>query len=432
MKANMELQQQLLSEQLMRNNARFRLLAEVGRTFASAATDYHELLDKVAFAGSELIGDGCIVTLMDDDGQLSTKTSSHRDLKLDSIYKNQVKNLKISAQEGKNVSAQVVRSGKSVFGDVKPEEVAAKTDEALKALVLLWNVHSFVVVPIHARHNIIGTITLVRSAPGRSYAEEDVSLLQDVATRAGLAIETADLYRRLEERVKERTHELELLNKELETFSYSVAHDLRAPIRSIDGYSQILKQEAGAKLDSDEIQYLNKISASAKKMNSLIEDMLMLSQVARSELIRQKIDLSELVDEISDQLQDNSPMRTVSTVIQPGVVCFGDFKLLEIALTNLLSNAWKFTRHTVDAKIEFGSFEKDANTIYFIKDNGAGFDQAHVENIFAAFERLHSASEFEGTGVGLSIVQRIILRHQGKIWAEGQVNQGAAFYFTLK
>jgi signal transduction histidine kinase len=428
----MKSEQQLLSEQLIKNNARFKLMAEIGKSFAAAATDYDMLLDKVAYAGADLIGDGCIVTLIDEDGLLSTKTSAHRDPKLALIYKSQIKNIKISAQKGKNISAQVVRSGKPVFGNVKPEEVAAKTDDALKALVLIWNVHSFIVVPIQSRHATIGTLTLVRSRPGQEYAEEDVSLLQDVATRAGLTIEIADLYMRLEERVKERTRELEFLNKELESFSYSVAHDLRAPLRSIDGCSQILKQDAGDRLEPEELQLLDKISASVNKMNLLIEDMLTLSGVARSELTRKKVNLSDLVREICTQLQDASPDRQVAIEIQPEVTGNGDVKLLEIALTNLLSNAWKFTRNTAKAKIEFGTLEKDSTLIYFIKDNGAGFDQDQVEKIFAAFERLHEAHQFEGTGIGLSIVQRIILRHHGTIWAEGLIDQGATFYFTLK
>lgn len=166
-------------------------------------------------------------------------------------------------------------------------------------------------------------------------------------------------------------------------------------------------------------------------MNFLIEDLLKLSQVARTELIRQRINLSELVDDICTQLQVENLGRTVTVVIQPGVYGLGDYKLLEIALTNLLTNAWKFTRHTQDAKIEFGSFEKNSQTVYFVKDNGAGFDQSLVDKIFTTFERLHSAKEFEGTGVGLAIVHRIILRHHGTLRAEGHVDQGAAFYFTL-
>lgn len=427
----MEETEELLSAKLMRNNARLRVLADTARTFAMAAIDYHELLEKVAFAAADLIGDGCIVTLLDDEGYLSTNTSAHRDAKLDQTYKKEIKSVKISAREGKNVSAQVVRSGDSVFGNVKPAEVASKTDDALKALVLLWNVHSYIVVPIQARSAIIGTLTLIRSAPGREYVEEDVALLQDVAARAGLAIETARLYMQLEKRVEERTHELQMLNKELEAFSYSVAHDLRAPLRSIDGYSQILIQDASAKLAHEEVQFLNKISASARKMNSLIEDLLKLSRVARSELAKQKINLSELVEEICSSLQDSDPERKVAVIIQPDVFCIGDFKLLEIALTNLLSNAWKFSRDNINAQIEFGVLKEGERSVYFIKDNGAGFDQAQAERIFTAFERLHSAKEFEGTGIGLAIVHRIILRHNGTIWTRGEVGKGATFYFTL-
>ncbi|AZZ36117.1 hypothetical protein CIK05_04690 [Bdellovibrio sp. qaytius] len=422
---------ELLSAKLMRNNARLRVLAEVANSFA-ITTDYNELCDKIANTASDLIGDGCMLTLTDENNKvLVNVASSHRDSEMRVVYKNYLKKIKVSTIDSSAISAQVIRSGELKYADVNPEDLVAKADDNLKALVAKLNVHSYAVVPIRVHGKIIGTLSLVRSAAGRSYEPEDISLLQDLAARGGLAIENLRLYNDLEARVNDRTHDLEIVNKELESFSYSVAHDLRSPLRSIDGYSQTVLQDKGEQLDDEAKELLNKISASAKRMNRLIDDLLNLSQVTRTEIVKQKVNLSELAEDIIFSLKETNPSRQVKINIQPNVFAMGDVQLLEIALTNLLSNAWKFTKKNNTACIEFGSFRRHTQMVYYVKDNGVGFDQAYSNKLFHAFQRLHDSQEFEGTGVGLAITQRVIHRHRGTIWAESTLNEGATFYFTL-
>jgi len=225
--------------------------------------------------------------------------------------------------------------------------------------------------------------------------------------------------------------QLETANKELEAFSYSVSHDLRAPLRSIDGFSQALLEDCAERIDGPGRQHLARIRAATARMGELIDNLLQLSRVTRAEMIREAVDLSALADSIVDDLRRADPERPVEVVIQPGLHVEGDAKLLRIALVNLLSNAWKFTGRQPAARIELGTVTSDGEAAYYVRDNGAGFDMAYVSKLFGAFQRLHAASEFPGTGVGLAIVQRIVHRHGGRVWAEGAVGRGATFYFTL-
>jgi len=237
----------------------------------------------------------------------------------------------------------------------------------------------------------------------------------------------------LEQRVIERTAELAAANKELEAFSYSVSHDLRAPLRSIDGFSQALLEDYGKSIDAPGQNHLHRVRAASQRMAQLIDDMLNLSRVSRAEMRREQIDLSELARDITAQLQEaQTAERAIEIRIEDGIEARGDNRLLRIALENLLGNAWKFTSKQPSAKIEFGVRVGDTGEeIFFVRDNGAGFDMAYADKLFSAFQRLHTANEFEGTGIGLATVQRIIHRHGGRIWAEGEPNRGATFYFTL-
>jgi light-regulated signal transduction histidine kinase (bacteriophytochrome) len=221
-------------------------------------------------------------------------------------------------------------------------------------------------------------------------------------------------------------------NRELEAFSYSVAHDLRAPLRGIDTFSQLLMEESGDKLDEDGKAYVGYIRESAQTMAQLIDDLLMLSRVARSDLRRERVDLSEMVRIIVGQLQRTEPERRLEPVIQDDVVAEGDARLLRVVMDNLLGNAWKFTGKKPLARIEFGTLPDTHPTVYFVRDNGAGFDMASAHKLFVAFQRLHTAAEFSGTGIGLATVWRIVSRHGGRVWAEGEVDRGATFYFTLE
>lgn len=224
-------------------------------------------------------------------------------------------------------------------------------------------------------------------------------------------------------------NELQATNKELETFSYSVSHDLRAPLRSITGFSQILTSES-AHLTDQEKDYLHRISENAIKMNTTIDAILRLSRETRKELRYETVDLSNLAEQSLSQLRKEDPGRIIKTSIQP-CQAYGDKDLLWTALNNLLRNAWKFTKNTTNPSIELGCQDKDDETVYFVRDNGAGFDMKYADRLFEPFQRLHAEKEFRGTGIGLSIVQRIIHKHKGRIWAEGKPGQGAIFYFTL-
>jgi PAS domain S-box-containing protein len=236
----------------------------------------------------------------------------------------------------------------------------------------------------------------------------------------------------LEQRVRDRTAELEAANRELEAFSYSVSHDLRAPLRAMDGFSMALIEDYAGKLDATALDYLRRIRSGSERMAGLIDDMLNLSQVTRTEMRLESVNLTDMAEGIGAELRQLQPDRQVEFVVAPALAAEGDAHLLRQALYNLLNNAWKFTGRCAQARIEVGALEQDNGRVFFVRDNGAGFDMAYVGKLFGAFQRLHSTQEFEGTGIGLAIVQRIIHRHGGSVWAEGAVGAGATVYFTLK
>jgi signal transduction histidine kinase len=235
----------------------------------------------------------------------------------------------------------------------------------------------------------------------------------------------------LERRVRDRTAQFEVSNKELETFAYSVSHDLRGPLRAIDGFSLSLLKDAKDTLSKDMMEDLVRVRKAAQRMSRLIDSLLTLSRTTRQEMTIEPVDLSLIAREIASDLQKSDPSRSAEFVITPGMMVNGDKQLLHLALQNLLNNAWKFSRNGKQALIEFGVESTDGKQVYFVRDNGAGFDMTYVDKLFGSFQRLHSEKEFEGTGIGLATVQRIIQRHGGKIWAEGMVGAGATFYFTI-
>jgi light-regulated signal transduction histidine kinase (bacteriophytochrome) len=223
----------------------------------------------------------------------------------------------------------------------------------------------------------------------------------------------------------------EAASRELEAFSYSVAHDLRAPLRSIDGFSHALREEHSAALNDEAKGYLKRVSDSAQHMAQLIDGLLNLARINRSDLKSERVDLSALARRTVTALQSSQPERRVEVVITGGLAADGDARLLGAVIDNLLQNAWKFTAHKADARIEFGADKGHAGQVYFVRDNGAGFSMDHAGQLFKPFQRLHRADEFEGTGIGLATVQRVVQRHGGRIWAQGAPGSGATFYFTL-
>ena len=235
----------------------------------------------------------------------------------------------------------------------------------------------------------------------------------------------------LEQTLQQRTAALEATNRELEAFNYSVAHDLRAPLRGIDSFSQLLIERYSQRLDHEGLAYLNRVRASASRMSQLIDALLSLAQVGRSDMQPLDLDFSQLVQSVTSELAAANPDRNVPMVIAPGMRAYADPRMLRIVVANLLENAWKFTARRQRPAVEVGPVQNTALPTYYVRDNGAGFDPAYASRLFGAFQRLHPDREFPGTGIGLAIVQRVIARHGGTVWADSRPDQGATFYFTL-
>jgi PAS domain S-box-containing protein len=274
--------------------------------------------------------------------------------------------------------------------------------------IVLWNSAN---IYIKDGKTILATIAQGQDITERKRAEEEIKALN--------------------ESLKQHEAELSASNKELEAFVYSVSHDLRAPLRSIEGFSRALSEDYHSKLDETGKDYLRRVRGSAQHMRDLIDDLLNLSITIRAEMRREKINLSELVKTITAGLQKTQPERQVEFFIQEGLFAHGDPPLVQTVLENLLGNAWKFTANHPQARVEFGVIQLKGETVYFVRDDGAGFDMSQASKLFTPFQRLHTTTEFSGNGIGLAVVSRIVNRHGGRVWAEGEVEKGATFYFTL-
>jgi signal transduction histidine kinase len=263
-------------------------------------------------------------------------------------------------------------------------------------------------------------------------AEANASLKKEIAERKRAEEEICKLNQDLERRVAERTMQLEAVNKELEAFAYSVSHDLRAPLRHIDGFLGLLKERAESALDEQSRRYMNTVSSAARRMGMLIDDLLSFSRMGRQEIATTQVGLSALVQEVIRDLEPETKGRVINWHIEDLPVVTGDRAMLRVVLVNLISNALKFTQTRTQAEIGIGcSHDHRAETVVFVRDNGVGFDMQYADKLFGVFERLHGVTEFEGTGIGLANVHRVISRHGGRTWAEGKVDGGATFYFTL-
>ncbi len=424
-------------EDAERAGARLSFLAEASTLLASSL-DYEETLANVAKLAVPGVADWCTVDLVDEGGRLERLAVAHKDpdkvawaLELNRRYP--------PLPETSGGFYEVLRTGKAVLRPDVPDALlaAAAHDDAHLKLLRDVGFRSMMVVPLNVHDKTLGVLLFVSAEGGRRYTKVDLALAEELGRRAAIAMENAVLYAQaqdlneaLEERVAQRTAQLESANKELEAFSYSVSHDLRAPLRGIDGFSQALLEDYGEGLDETARHYLARVRAGAQRMGELIDDLLLLSRLSRSEMKRQEVDVSGMVEEIAERLAEREPEREATFSVEENVMAEGDARLLTVVLENLLENAWKFTSHERCALIRFG-VQGGEIPVYFIQDNGAGFNMAYANKLFAAFQRLHSPHEFEGTGIGLATVQRIVHRHGGRVWAEGEVGVGATFFFTL-
>lgn len=442
--AEAEIAESLQREQAIRVEAensqqRLAFMVEASNTLASSL-DYYTTLVAVAQLAVPRTADWCAVDVVEPDGSLGRVAVVHTDpAKVELAY--ELQRRYPPDPDAPSGVHQVLRTGQAEFYPEIPDSLleASSVDEEHLNLLRELGLVSAMTVPMLARERVFGVITFVMAESDRYYSEDDLTLAQELAGRAALAVDNARLYRNaqklneeLEQRVVDRTTQLEAANKELEAFAYSVSHDLRAPLRSIDGFSQALLEDYVTSLEDEAQHYLQRVRAASQRMAQLIDDLLALSRLTRSEMRPETINLSALVEAIAAELQGTEPERQVEFVIVPDVAARADAQLLRAALENLLGNAWKFTAKHPQACIEFGALsQSDAPPTYFVRDDGAGFDMAYADKLFGAFQRLHTPAEFSGTGIGLATVQRIIHRHGGQVWAEGEVEKGATFYFTL-
>jgi signal transduction histidine kinase len=441
--------------EIERGQARQRLLAQAGQSLV-ASLDHERTLNGLAEVAVDQVADWCFIDLLPlKEGETPVRMLAHRDptqherlVRLSAGYP--IDPLNPSTPVGTAVrtglSELVPEISPSVLRRFAPDGQSQKLLQELGATSLM-------IVPLRVGGRSFGALTLGSANGGRRFDRDDLALAEELARKAAVAVDNARLYEaareelrararaeselrelntELEERVRQRTAQLESTNRELEAFSYSVSHDLRSPLRTIDGFSQALLEDYDGQLDEQGRDYLMRVRRGAQTMGHLIDDLLELARITRREMETGAVDLSALAEHVVAELRHNHPDRQVDVNIQPDLRVVGDDGLLRVALANLLGNAWKFTSRTPDARIEFGAQASDhGERTYFVRDNGAGFDMAYASKLFGPFQRLHHASDYEGTGIGLATVQRVISRHGGRAWAFGKVGEGATFYFTL-
>jgi PAS domain S-box-containing protein len=414
---------------LQRSAARLAVLASASHAFASAAGHVEELLELVARRLADVIGDGCAVRLITPIGAGIEPSFCfyHRDPAVRELVDRAA--TAEPQRSGTVLSDRIAASGEAVLIPVVDlEKFLPLVPPMFRPLLSRTGVASAMAIPLRAHGKTIGAVIMLRATAGNPYTIDDQHFAQDLADRAGLAIDNAVLVATLEQRVAERTRALEGANDDLEAFSASVSHDLRGPLRAIDGFSVAVLEDCQDVLDDHARNYLQRIRASARRMAGLIDDLLILARVSRVQLDLAAVDLSALAAEVVAELRQCEPARTTPVHIAPGLsAAAADPRLLRIVLDNLLGNAWKFTAKHPHAEIWFGG---DGDTFH-VRDTGAGFDMAHVEQLFVPFQRFHVAGDYDGTGIGLTIVHRIITHHRGRIWANAEVDRGATLFFTL-
>ncbi len=418
-----------------------QLLAEAGEVLTSSL-DYETTLASVTRLAVPRLADWCAADLVTEDGQIQRLAVAHVDpAKIELAF--EIERRFPPGPDGSQGVPRVIRTGKPAFFPTIPDEWLAETvhDAEQLALMRSLGLKSVMIVPLIARGRILGALSFALAESGRHYDRDDLAMAIHLARRGALAVDNARLYREAQEArariaainadLARQADKLAAANKELESFSYSVSHDLRAPLRAIDGFSRILLEEYNPDLPPEAQRYLGLVRQNAGQMGRLIDDLLQFSRLSRKAFNWQDVRPGDLIRDVLADLGPEIEQRRVEFSIGDLPSCRADPALLRQVFANLLANALKFTQGRPVAVIEIGHLERDGECIYFVKDNGVGFDMRYADKLFGVFQRLHRSEDYEGTGVGLATVQRIINRHGGHIWADAAVDRGATFYFSL-
>lgn len=418
-----------------------QLLAEAGEVLTSSL-DYETTLASVTRLAVPRLADWCAADLVTEDGQIERLAVAHVDpAKVELAFEIE-RRYPPGTNESQGVP-RVIRTGQPAFFPTIPDELLAEMihDADRLALTRSLGLRSVMIVPLIARGRTLGALSFALAESGRHYDRDDLAMAIHLARRGALAVDNARLYREAQETrahiaainadLERQANKLAAANKELESFSYSVSHDLRAPLRAIDGFSRILLEEYDPDLPPEAQRYLGLVRQNASQMGQLIDDLLQFSRLSRKSFSWQEVRPGDLIRDVLADLRPELEQRQVAFSIADLPSCRADPALLRQAFANLLANALKFTQVRTVAVIEVGHLEQDGECVYFVKDNGVGFDMRYADKLFGVFQRLHRAEDYEGTGVGLATVQRIIYRHGGRIWADAAVDRGATFYFTV-
>jgi signal transduction histidine kinase len=404
------------------------VISETARAFADTETDYEAMLRQVAERTAIATHDSCMIALVSEDGQWLEPVAFHDpDPEVAAVFEGV---LGSRIRVGDHGSGLVAKTGQPMMIPLDATQLRALVPPQLVEPLERLDPRSVLIIPLIVRGTVIGTMSLARYGTREPHDDVDRQMIDDLAARSALAIENARLYRDLEARVATRTAELQAAHRELETFSYSVSHDLRAPLRAIDGFAKILVEDHGDQLDVEARRVLGVISSNAAKMGVLIDALLAFSRVGRMAIEHEAVDMRALARSAADEVTSVENNRSIDIEIGelPAVPC--NSQLLRQVWVHLLSNAVKFTRTRDRAIIGVDGSRVDNEVVYTIQDNGIGFDMKYAGKLFGVFQRLHD-SQFEGIGVGLALVQRIVHRHGGRVWARSAADKGATFSFAL-
>lgn len=433
-----------LAESMRKQSEKSRFFALASAALAEDL-DYEGTLSKVARLAVPALADWCAVDLLEDD-QLRRVTVVHVDPDKEQFAREAFRRYPPRREDPRGIW-QVLRSGESEMVAEIPDAMLVQAARDPEHLQLLRDVQlrSYMCVPLKLRGQVIGAISFVGTHAREPFQADDLTAAEELARRAALSVENAVLFREkaelieqvqqanemLERRVQERTAELKESNQELEAFSYSVSHDLRSPLRHITGFAQLLQKRAGKQLDPTCQNYVETILAAAGQGGQLVDDLLAFSRMSRSELKKQPVPLTEMCRRIWNELEPEREGHPITLDLSPMPTVQADPAMLKLVLTNLLDNAIKYTRARPEPRVRVWADQNPGEVVVHVQDNGVGFNMEFADKLFGVFQRLHHEEQFEGTGIGLAHVRRIIGRHGGRTWAEGQVNGGATFHFSL-